>query len=153
MPEAFDPVRRYGIPAKAYPASPKRPHNSGLNTWRTAMEDIDQQSAPAAPQPLPAPDAVLAEQLAQCHSAVTGCFEFCGDRNVSVSQQLETLNVASRLMRVSVALAAALDKTPREFTHRIIVERPPMLDVTPATAIPPPPTKSRKQPRQENRIK
>ena len=27
-------------------------------------------------------------------------------------------------MRVSVALAAALDKSPREFTHRIIVERP-----------------------------
>ena len=93
------------------------------------MEDIDQQSAPPAPPP--APDAVLAEQLAQCHSAVTGCFEFCGDRNVPVSQQLETLNVDSRLIRVSVALAAALDKSPREFTHRVIVERPPMLDVTP----------------------
>lgn len=95
------------------------------------MEDIDQQSAPATPQPLPAPDAVLAEQLAQCHSAVTGCFTYCGESHVHVSEQLEVLNVASRLIRVSVALAAALDKTPREFTHRVIVERPPILDVTP----------------------
>jgi hypothetical protein len=95
------------------------------------MEDIDRQSAPAAPRPPLSPDAVLAEQLAQCHSAVSGCFEFCSHSDVSVSQQLEVFNAASRLMRVSVALAAALDKTPREFTHRVIVERPPILDVTP----------------------
>jgi len=93
------------------------------------MEDDVRQTVP--------PDAVLAAQLAQCHSAVSGCFEFCGHRDVSVSQQLEVLNVASRLVRASVALATALDKSPREFTHRVIVERPaanqaPMLDVTPA---------------------
>ena len=88
------------------------------------MEDDVRQTVP--------PDAVLAAQLAQCHSAVSGCFEFCGHRDVSVSQQLEVLNVASRLVRASVALATALDKSPREFTHRVIVERPRMLDVTPA---------------------
>ena len=87
------------------------------------MEDIDQQSAP--------PDSVLAEQLAQCHKVVSGCFEFCGQSDVAVSQQLEVFNVMARLMRASVALATALDKSPREFTHRVIVERPPMLDVTP----------------------
>jgi hypothetical protein len=99
------------------------------------MEDIDRQSAPAVPQPPTSPDAVLAEQLARCHDAVRGCFEFCGDSSVLLSQQFETLSAAERLMRVSIALAKALDKSPREFTHRIIVERPtPMIDVTPDVA-------------------
>ncbi|HEY0283410.1 MAG TPA: hypothetical protein VGC27_12395 [Rhizomicrobium sp.] len=103
------------------------------------MDDTRRQPTPATPPPLPSPDAVLAEQLARCHGAIAGCFEFCGDGNVPVSQQLETLNIASRLMRVSVVLAKALDKSPKEFIHRIIVERPAMIDVTPATAIPPTP--------------
>ena len=105
------------------------------------MEDIGQQPAPAAPQPPPTPDAVLAEQLARCHDVVRGCFEFCGDSSVLLSQQFETLSAAERLMRVSIALAQALGKSPREFTHRIIVERPaPMIDVTPErTEAPPPP--------------
>ena len=116
------------------------------------MEDIDRQPTPANPPPLPSPpDALLAEQLARCHSAVAGCFEFCRDETVLVSQQLETLNVATRLIRASVALAAALDKLPREFTHRVVVEHidsaspPPMIDVTPERAgePPPPPQKSK----------
>ena len=97
------------------------------------MEETDQRAAESA-----APDVMLAEQLAQCHKVVSGCFEFCGHSDVAVSQQLEVFNVMSRLMRASVALAAALDKSPREFVHRVIVERPavsnqaPMVDVTPA---------------------
>ena len=100
------------------------------------MEQLDQQPAPDArpvaqtpPTPL-TPDAVLAEQLAQCRNMVSGCFEYCGHGDVSVPEQLEVLSVASRLIRVSVALAGALDKSPREFTHRVIVEhRPSTTDV------------------------
>ena len=107
------------------------------------MEDIGQQSTLATPPSTP--DSVLAEQLARCHSAVKGCFAYCGESFVLVPEQLEVLNLASRLMRVSVALAAALDKTPREFTHRVIVERPQLLDVTPPAAgeLPPPQQKSK----------
>jgi hypothetical protein len=98
------------------------------------MEDIDQQPAPAAPQPL-APDAVLAEQLARCHKAIEECFVGSNNDQISIMAQLEHLNVAERLMRVSIALAAALGKSGKEFTHRIIVERPaPMIDVTPEAA-------------------
>ena len=116
------------------------------------MEDIDQQPTPPAPQPLPTPDAVLAEQLAQCHKAIGACFFTSYSTDYSLMSQLECRNVAERLMRVSTALAAALSKSGREFTHRIIVERPPMLDVTPPND-PYPHYRSRKQPRQENRMK
>ena len=100
------------------------------------MEDIVQRPAPAIPPP--SPDAVLTEQLDQCRKVVTACFEFCGHTNVSAVQQMEVFTVMSRLMRVSVALATALDKSPREFVHRVIVERPapgnqsPMVDLTPS---------------------
>ena len=96
------------------------------------MEDIDQQSAPATPLPPPTPDAVLAEQLAQCHKVIGECFVCGSDARLPMFEQLESLNVAERLIRVSIALANALGKTGKEFTHRIIVERPaPMIDVTP----------------------
>ena len=109
------------------------------------MEDIAQQPAPPSPQPL-APDAVLAEQLAQCSKAVVECFVCGSDNRLPLMTQLESLNVAERLMRVSIALAAALGKSGKEFTHRIIVERPvPMIDVTPEAAwnSPPPRRKSK----------
>jgi hypothetical protein len=117
------------------------------------MEDISQQPAPANPPPTP--DAVLAEQLTQCHKAIGACFFTSYSTDYSLMSQLECLNVAERLMRVSIALAAALGKSGREFTHRIIVEHPaPMIDVTPEAAWDPhPPGASRKQPRQENRVK
>ncbi|MGC9953023.1 MAG: hypothetical protein ABSD21_01910 [Rhizomicrobium sp.] len=114
------------------------------------MEDIDQQPAPANPQPPPSPDAVLADQLAQCHKAIGECFVGSNNDQISVMAQLEHLNVAERLIRVSIALTKAIEKSGKEFTHRIIVERP-MIDVTPAG--PPPPRGSRKQPRKENRMK
>ena len=118
------------------------------------MEDIDQQPVLENPNPPPAPDAVLAEQLAQCHKAIGECFVGSNNDQISIMAQLEHLNVAERLMRVSIALAAALGKSGKEFTHRIIVERPPMIDVTPEAAWdPPPPGASRKQPRPENRVK
>ena len=118
------------------------------------MEDRDQQPDPPAQQSLPTPDAVLAEQLAQCHKAIAECFVCGSDNKLPLLTQLECLNVAERLMRVSIALANALGKTGKEFTHRIIVERPPMIDVTPEAAWdPPPPGASRKQPRPENRVK
>lgn len=106
------------------------------------METADQQPVmpefnPQRPAALLTPDAVLAEQLAQCHAAVRGCFAYCSESFVRVPEQIEAMNVASRLVRVSVALAAALDKTPREFTHRVIVERPSMTDVTPPVPTPP----------------
>ena len=94
------------------------------------MEQIDRQPAPdaeATPQTLLAPDRVLAEQLAQCRNMVSGCFEYCGHGDVSVPEQLEVFNVVTRLMRVSVALAGALDKSPREFTHHVIVEHRPSM--------------------------
>jgi hypothetical protein len=109
------------------------------------MEDTDRQTAPPASQPL-APDTVLAEQLTRCHKAIAECFECTDDTKFSFSAQIESLNAAERLIRVSIALAAALGKSGREFTHRIIVERPaPMIDVTPECAkYPPPPMKKSK---------
>ena len=88
------------------------------------MEDVDQPPAPPTPQPPPSPDAVLAEQLAQCSKAVAECFVCGSDSRLPLLTQLEHLNVAERLMRVSIALAAALGKSGKEFTHRMIVERP-----------------------------
>ena len=110
------------------------------------MEDDVRQTVP--------PDAMLAEQLAQCHKAIAECFVCGSDNKLPLLTQLECLNVAERLMRVSIALANALGKTGKEFTHRIIVERPaPMIDVTPEPAWDPhPPGASRKQPRQENDV-
>jgi hypothetical protein len=106
------------------------------------MEDTDRQSAPATPPP--SPDAVLAAQLARCHKAIAECFECTDDTKFSFSAQIEALNVAERLVRVSIALAKALDKSGKEFTHRIIVERPaPMIDVTPDIAGAPPPPMSK----------
>ena len=106
------------------------------------METTAQNSNP----PL-APGAVLAEQLAKCHEATLECFVCGSDANLSFAEQLASLAIAERLMRVSVALAAALDKSPREFTHRVIVERPTpaMIDVTPPAAgnLPPPKQKSK----------
>ncbi len=117
------------------------------------MEQRDRQPAPdtspmaqaqPAPQtPLP-PDAVLAEQLAQCHKVVAECFVCGSDPRLPMSEQLESLNVAERLIRVSIALAQAVGKSSREFTHRIIVERP-MTDVTPdVTGDSPPPRRKSK---------
>ena len=105
------------------------------------MERIDSQPAPdATPQTPLAPDGVLAEQLAQCRNMVSGCFEYCCHGDVSVPKQLEVFNVITRLIRVSVALAGALDKSPREFTHRVIVEhRASLTDVTPEPMGDPPP--------------
>jgi len=113
------------------------------------MEQLDRQPAPdASPMaqtpppprmPLP-PVGVLAEQLAQCRNMVSGYFEYCGHGDVSVPEQLEVFNVVTRLIRVSVALAGALDKSPREFTHRVIVEhRTSLTDVTPELMGNPPP--------------
>ncbi len=111
------------------------------------MEDTGRQSAPPAPpapQPPPSPDALLAEQLTRCHKAIAECFDCTDDTKFSFSAQIESLNVAERLMRVSIALTKALDKTGKEFTHRIIVERPtPMIDVTPPSDPPPPTRKSK----------
>ncbi len=120
------------------------------------MEEIDQQPAseppappieppqqPAlVPPPPVSPDVALAEQLARCHKAIGECF-VCSDRDdLSFMSQLECLNVAERLIRVSIVLAAAIGKSGKEFTHRIIVERPaPMLDVAPEGAEYPPPPK------------
>ena len=108
------------------------------------MEDIDRQ--PASANPPPSPDAVLAEQLAQCHKVIGECFVCGSDARLPMFEQLESLNVAERLIRVSIALANALGKTGKEFTHRIIVERPaPMIDVTPeVTENPPPPRRKSK---------
>ena len=105
----------------------------------------DQHPAPAAPQPPPAPDVVLAEQLAGCHKAIGECFVCSNNDQVSVMTQLECLNVAERLMRVSIALANALGKTGKEFTHRIIVERPEkVVEIIHGTeAFPPPIRKSK----------
>jgi len=123
------------------------------------MEQLDRQPAPdVSPMaqtpptqqtPL-APNGVLAEQLAQCHKAIAECFVCGSDPRLPMLEQLESLNVAERLIRVSIALAQALGKSSREFTHRIIVERP-MIDVTPdVTSTPHPLRGSRKQPRHEN---
>ena len=91
------------------------------------MEDDVRQTVP--------PDAMLSEQLAQCHKAIASCFVCGDDEKLPLLVQLESLNTAERLIRVSIALAAALGKSGKEFTHRIIVERPaPMIDVTPEPA-------------------
>ena len=89
------------------------------------MEDT--QTPPADP------DDVLAELLAKSQKAIAECFVFGSDGNYSLATQFEALNVATRLMRVSIQLAAALDKKPgKEIVQRIKVEHSaPLIDVTP----------------------
>jgi len=117
------------------------------------MENADRSSAstdqnlapPVQPITLPivppirpvTPDAALAEQLARCNQAIGECFVGSNNDQISIMAQLEHLNVAERLIRVSIALAGALGKSGKEFTHRIIVERPGMIDVTPKDPTPP----------------
>ena len=71
----------------------------------------------------PDPDAVLAELLTECRDGVRTCFELGNDPGWDVQPRCEAMNVAARLMKTSIALAAALKKNA-DFTHRIIVERP-----------------------------
>ncbi len=86
------------------------------------------------------PDAALARQLSYCHDLIECCIDYCaGDRPPNLGAQIEVMNVAARLMRTSVALAGAVDKKPREFTHRVIVEhRQAMTDMTPPEGDTPP---------------
>jgi hypothetical protein len=78
------------------------------------------------------PDDVLAELLAECREGVRMCFEVSNDPEWGDMTRCEAMNAAARLMKTSIALAAALKKKP-DFTHRIIVEH------APATQVPPPP--------------
>lgn len=103
------------------------------------MEDDVRLTAPPDP---PTPSSVLAEHLAQCRNAIAECFVCGSDPKLPMTQQLECLSTAERLMRVSLALAEALDKSERVFIHRIIVERP-MIDVTPEHTGEPPGRKSK----------
>jgi hypothetical protein len=75
------------------------------------------------------PDDVLAELLLECRDGVRACFELSKDSEWDDTTRCEAINAAARLMKTSIALAAALKKKP-DFTHRIIVER---------AADPPPP--------------
>ena len=67
------------------------------------------------------PDDVLTELLIECRDGVRTCFEIGNDTEYGDSR-FEAMTVPARLMKTSLALAAALKKNP-DFTHRIIVER------------------------------
>ncbi|MDE1939177.1 MAG: hypothetical protein KGI68_09165 [Alphaproteobacteria bacterium] len=87
-----------------------------------------------------APETALARQLSYCHDLIDCCITYCAsERPPSLEAQIDVMNVAARLMRTSVVLAGAIDKKPREFTHRVIVERrEAMTDITPPAGDPPP---------------
>ncbi|HEX3486549.1 MAG TPA: hypothetical protein VHT51_15935 [Micropepsaceae bacterium] len=80
------------------------------------------------------PDAVLAERLDECREGVRTCFEIAHDRTYGSETRREAMNVAARLVKTSLAVAAALKKTP-DFTHRIVVERSPPEGPTPTPRI------------------
>ena len=77
------------------------------------------------------PDDLLAELLIECRDGVRACFDLANHPETVDTDRCEAMTAAARLMKTSVALAAALKKPP-DFTHRIIVER---------AAADPPPTK------------
>jgi hypothetical protein len=66
-------------------------------------------------------DAVLAEHLAQSQKAARFMLTFLYSHETSFGAGLEAIKAASGLMRMSVALAAALKPRP-EFVQRAIVE-------------------------------
>jgi hypothetical protein len=68
------------------------------------------------------PDAVLRELLDECRAGVRTCFQI-GQEDDYAETRMEAMKVAARLTKASLALAAALNKTAPQFTHRIIVER------------------------------
>lgn len=84
------------------------------------------------PKPAPTidPDDVLAELLLECRDGVRTCFELGSDPGWDDDRYCERGPLAARLMKISLAVAAALKMNP-DFTHRIIVER--------VTSAPPPP--------------
>jgi hypothetical protein len=91
---------------------------------------------------------IVSEQLAQCHEVLGECWRAQRSTTVSYELQLETMRVAALLMKINLRQYEALSGRPREFTHRIIVERasPPVdfagQPIPPpqaVTAAPPPP--------------
>jgi hypothetical protein len=80
------------------------------------------------------PDAVLSELLDDCREAIRTCFEIAGDPDNEGEARCEAMNVAARLVKTSLAVAAALKKTA-DFTHRIVVERSPPEGPTPTPRI------------------
>jgi hypothetical protein len=80
--------------------------------------DVTEQKTPTFD-----PDEILAELLVECRGGVRMCFELSSNPDWDDDMgRAEAMSVAARLIKTSIALAAALKKKP-EFTHRIIVER------------------------------
>jgi hypothetical protein len=87
---------------------------------------------PPAPRP-PAPpppllrtedaDAVLLEQLSRCNRAVANCFEFSDNTDISVGTLMESVHLATTLIRMSMDLVAAVKNADDATqTHRMIYE-------------------------------
>ena len=98
---------------------------------------------------------IIAEQIAQSHQVLGECWRIQSDPHNGLSMQLETLKVAARLMKINLRQHESLTGRPREFVHRIVVERvdgssprdhvtAAPIDVTPSGAAPPPPSKTLK---------
>jgi hypothetical protein len=93
------------------------------NTDQTAAEPAHEApESEVASEVATDPKTALAEYLEQCRKAVAECFVCGSNPALMFSQQLESLNTAERLMRVSMKLINALDPAAKSFTHRIVVE-------------------------------
>ena len=78
------------------------------------MEAIDQQDSQADVPGAPAdPKATLAEQLEFCRNAVALCFSCGGDREQMFTRRIEAMNMAERLMRVSLKFARRSIRHPK----------------------------------------
>ncbi|HXJ01067.1 MAG TPA: hypothetical protein VNH44_07575 [Micropepsaceae bacterium] len=69
------------------------------------------------------PDTILRELLAECRDGVRTCFQISLDEEYGGGTRMEAMKTAAHLTKASLALAAALNKTSADFTHRIIVQR------------------------------
>jgi hypothetical protein len=135
-PERADFIRQCAVGRKLIQAGESGRIMAASEIGRNAMTSIIEG---AVTDPI-APDTALARQLSYCHDLINCCITYCAsDRPPSLESQIDVMNVAARLMRTSVVLAGAIDKKPREFTHRVIVERrQAMTDITPPAGDPPP---------------
>lgn len=97
---------------------------------------------------------IIAEQLAQSHQVLSECWQIQHNTDYSLERQLDTLKVAMRLMKINLKQHETLAGRPREFVHRIVVERVDSssphetpaapIDVTPPSPLAPPPSKNLK---------
>ncbi len=70
------------------------------------------------------PDALLTEQLKRCHASLLECFDCGSNGHLPMSTQMDALKLAAKLIKTSMALAAAIKGPARsnEFRRHVVIE-------------------------------